>query len=76
MRELTVDGEAMSAVEGQCPDGVIVNLLDMQVGPQRAAFDSYQAAFRANEREPNLAHAAELVRAWNVLADVTGLART
>lgn len=43
--------------------------------PERAAFNAYRVAFRANEARPNLKNAAALVRAWNQFADVMGISR-
>jgi hypothetical protein len=90
MHDTIVDGEAMSAVEGNDVTYLLgsspgadadylrslgLNVVDMRADPQRAAFDAYRVAFRVNEAEPNLRHAAELVAAWNALADVVGVAR-
>lgn len=74
---LTVDSEAMSAVEGvdvTHPVGAAV-VVDMQEEPQRAAFNAYRVAFHDNASDPNLKHAAALVRAWNDFADIMGIDR-
>ncbi len=70
------DGEAMSG--GGVDVSYLIGryrVLDMQQDPQRSAFNAYRTAFRANQAEPNLPNAAELVRSWNALADIMGLAR-
>lgn len=75
LRRLIADGEAMSAVEGGRLDEILgtAEIINMQDEPQRAAFNAYRVAFRANEAEPKLKHALELVRAWNQFAAVLGL---
>jgi len=50
-------------------------VIDLQDEPQRSTFNAYRVAFRANETEPNLRHAAALVAAWNAFADVMGVER-
>jgi hypothetical protein len=70
-----VDGEAMSAIEGVDVTHLLgsATIVDIQEEPQRSAFNAYRVAFRANEAEPNLKHAAALVNAWNALAEIMGL---
>jgi hypothetical protein len=85
-----VDGEAMSQVEGNDVTYLLrsspaadvdylrtlgLNVVDMRGDPERAAFDSYRVAFRANASDPNLKHAVALVAAWNSLADLLGMDR-
>jgi hypothetical protein len=76
-RDEIVDGEAMAAVEGNDVSHLLGtgNVIDMQQEPQRAAWNAYRAAFRANEADPNLRHAAALVKAWNTFAEVMGVDR-
>ena len=52
---------------------VLPVLVDIQDEPQRAAWNAYRVASRRNESEPNLRHAAALVRAWNTFAEIMGL---
>ena len=75
--EQIVDGEAMSAVEGIDATHLIGThmVVDLQQEPQRAAFNTYRVAFRDNAHDPNLAHAAALVAAWNSFADIMGIDR-
>jgi hypothetical protein len=75
--DMLVDGEAMAAVEGTDVTHLIGTavIINMQDEPQRSAFNAYRVAFRANEAEPNLAHATALVEAWGSFADIMGLAR-
>gem|GEM_PF-2251998 len=75
MRRLIADGEAMSAVEGGRLEQILgtAEVINLQDEPQRAAFNAYRVAFRANEAEPNLPHALELVKAWNGFALTIGL---
>lgn len=70
-----VDGEAMSAVEGNDVVHLIGSYLviDMQAEPQRAAFNAYRVAFRANEAHPTLKTAKALVDAGKALGEVMGI---
>ena len=73
-----VDGEAMAEIEGHTDITHLVGtcmVIDLQQDPQRAAFQAYKVAFRKNEADHNLPHAAALVTAWNAFADVMGVAR-
>lgn len=76
--DMSVDGEAMSTVEGND----VTHLMGMPVGidvppdQQLAAFYSYREAFNLNASEPNLRHATELVLAWNTLAEAVGLVQS
>lgn len=45
----------------------------MQQEPQRAAFNAYRVAFRANEAHPNLRNASALVQAYRALMAAMGL---
>jgi hypothetical protein len=76
-QSIFVDGEAMSAVEGVDVTDMLGSALvvDMQEEPQRAAFNTYRVAFRENEANPNLRHAATLVHAWNAFADLMRIER-
>lgn len=75
--DMIVDGEAMSAVEGVDVTHLLgaTMVIDMQQEPQRRAFQAYRVAFNENASDPNLRHAAELVRAWNSFADIMGVDR-
>lgn len=75
--DMIVDSEAMAAIEGNDVTHLLGTplVLDMQEEPQRAAFNAYRVAFRANEAHPSLNAAIALVDAWNGLADVVGLDR-
>lgn len=48
-------------------------ILDMQQEPQRAAFNAYRVAFRANQASPNLRNAHALVRSYSALMAAMGL---
>lgn len=87
-RDEIVDGEAMSAVEGNdvtyllgsSPDfsaddlrRLSVNVVDMRGDLERAAFNAYRVAFRANEANPTLKSAVALVDAGTRLGDVMGV---
>lgn len=74
---IIVDSEAMSAVEGVDVTHLIGRpvIIEMQREPQRAAFNAYRLAFNINAADPNLHHAAALVRAWNDFADIMGIER-
>lgn len=87
-RDEIVDGEAMAAVEGNdvthllgsSPDistddlrRLGVNVIDMRGDKERAAFDAYRVAFRANEANPSLKTAVFLVDAGARLGDVMRL---
>ena len=69
-RDMIVDGEAMAAVESGDISEILggAEIISMQDEPQRAAWNNYRAAFRANEAEPKLKNAIALVRAWNAFA--------
>lgn len=81
MNDRIVDGGAMLAVEGHRDEAhhlavqilAGADIVELALEPQRSAFNRYRVAFRENEADPNLAHAAALVRAWNVLAEIMGL---
>jgi hypothetical protein len=73
-----VDRAAISRVE----EGIdvthllgVAEVIVLQDEPQRSTFNAYRVAFRANETDPNLRHAAALVTAWNTFADVMGVGR-
>lgn len=70
-----VDGEAMSAVEGNDVAHLIGShvVVDMQEEPQRAAFNAYRVAFRANEAHPTLKTAKALVDAGKRMGEVLGI---
>lgn len=76
-RDVIADGEAMADVEGNDVSHLLGStmVVDLQVEPQRAAFNAYRIAFHDNANDPNLRHAAALVRAWNVFADIMGVDR-
>lgn len=83
-----VDGEAMTAIEGNDVNHLLgsspdisaddlrrlgVNVIDMRGDKERAAFDAYRVAFRANEANPSLKSAVVLVDAGTRLGDVMGV---
>ncbi|HTM76764.1 MAG TPA: hypothetical protein VL133_03950 [Devosia sp.] len=72
-----VDGEAMAEVEGIDVTHLVGTpvVIDMQAEPQRAAFNAYRVAFRANEAKPDVPNAVALVKARNDLADILGIGR-
>lgn len=87
-RDEIVDGEAMSAVEGNDVTYLLgsspsistddvralgLNVIDMRGDRERAAFDAYRVAFRANEANPTLKSAVVLVDAGTHLGDVMGV---
>lgn len=72
--DLIADGEAMSAVEGSNFSKLLAVIAHSDDdAAETLAFREYQRCWRANEEHPTLFRAAELVAAWNKLADLCSL---